>query len=203
MFGGGGGAQRSHAVADAELRQRHHVHIAFHHQNAAGFFNRRTAFVEAVEVAAFVEQRGVGRVEVFGFGIIEYAAAKADYLAARVADGEHHAVAEAVVMFAFVIDHHAAFHQRGVGVGLENLRQRLPAFGRIAQAVMLDDVSIEAALLQIVLRNRVELELLAVEIGRSLGGFFQRLLLFLALGALLGVVGFPFNARHGHTNAVG
>ena len=31
VLGGGGGAQCGHAVADAELRQRYYVHIAFHH----------------------------------------------------------------------------------------------------------------------------------------------------------------------------
>ena len=203
MFGGGGGAQRGHAVADAELGQRHHVHIAFDDQNAAGFFDGGAPFMQAVEVAAFVEQRGVGRVEVFGFGVVKYAAAEADNLAARVADGKHDAVAEAVVIFAFIVDDHTAVDQRGVGVGLEHLGERLPAFGCVAQAVMFDDVGIEAALLQIVLRRRIEFELLAVEIGGRLGGFFQCLLFFLAFGALLGIVGSAFYVRHRHAGAVG
>ena len=132
VLGGSGGAECGDTVADAELRQGDDVHIAFHHQNTARVFNGSAAFIQAVEVFALVKQRRIGRVEVFRFGIVQYAPAETDDLPARVTDGKHDAVAEAVVMLAFVGDDHAAVHQRGVGIGLEYLRKRLPAVGRVA-----------------------------------------------------------------------
>ena len=54
-------------------------------------------FKQAVEFAPFAENGGFGRVEVFWFFVAQHAPAKADVLAFDVANGEHDAVAEAVV----------------------------------------------------------------------------------------------------------
>ena len=206
MLGGGGGAQRGHAVADAELGKGDDVHIAFHHQYPPRFLHGGSGFVEAVEIFAFVKQRGVGRIEVFGFGIVEHAAAEADNLPADAADGKHDAVAEAVVIavLLFVVHHHAAGGKRRAGIGLEHLRERRPAFGRVTQAVAGDDVGVQPAPLQIGLRFGADFELLGVKVGGGAHGVFQRLLLFLALGALGGVFARGvFVARHHHADAVG
>ena len=45
VLGSGGRAQRSNGIAHAELCQRHHVHIAFHHQNASRVFHGLARFV--------------------------------------------------------------------------------------------------------------------------------------------------------------
>ena len=132
VFGAGGGAQCGHAVADAELRQRYHVHIAFYYQDASGVFNGGAGFKQAVEVAAFVEQGCFRRVEVFGLAFVEHAPAKADDLAALAADGKHNAVAKTVVVFAVFVNHHAAVYQCVAGVGLECFGQWLPAVGGVA-----------------------------------------------------------------------
>ena len=203
MLGSGGGAQCGHAIADAELRQRHYVHIAFHHQDAAGFFHGGAGFVEAVEVFAFIEQRGVRRVEVFGFGVVQHAAAEADNLPAAVADGEHDAVAEAVVVAAVFFNHHAAVDQRFGRVGGETLRQRPPAVGRIAQAVVGGDFVGEAAFFQVAFGCFAGGQLAGVEGGGLGGGFFQGLLALFAARARFGAFLPTFLLRHRHAGAVG
>ena len=131
----------------------------------------------------FVEQRGVGRIEVFGLAVVQNAAAEADDAPLLVADGKHDAVAETVVVsvLLFVMDDLPAFRQGVVGIGLEDLRQRLPAVGCVAQSVMADDFGIQAASVEVLAGRRVDLELVAVKIGAGLQGFFQRLLFFLAV----------------------
>ena len=204
VLGGGGRAQRGNGIAHAELRQCHHVHIAFHHQNAARVFHRLARFVQTVQVFALVEQGRVGRIEVFGFGIVQHAAAKADDLPRNIADGEHDAVAEAVVLAAFVVQHHAAVYQRCARIRLKHLGQWRPAFGRVADAVMRDDFGRQAASRHILPCLRRTRQLLLVKRAGCLHHLFQRLLLLFFGGTLGGGLRiFLADIGHAHAHAVG
>ena len=75
-------------------------------------------FEQAVEFLAFVEYRGFRGVQVFGFFVAEHAAAKGDDAATAVANGEHDAVAEAVVALNFFRIVGVFNQQAGVDHGL-------------------------------------------------------------------------------------
>ena len=142
MVGGAGGAQGGHRVGETQLRQGHHVHIAFGDQHKACGVQRFAGFKQAIQLAALVEHRGFGRVQVFGCALAHDAAAKTNAFAFDVADREHHPIAEPVVALAvfFVDDHQAAFGQQGVVVVGEHTGQAAPTFGRIAQAKAFGDL---------------------------------------------------------------
>src|SRR3546814_15018729 len=73
--------------------------------------------VEIVERAALVEQRGVGRVQIFGLAIAEDASPEGDHPPARVADRDHQPAAETVVgLFLVARDQHPRFEDRKSGV---------------------------------------------------------------------------------------
>ena len=58
MLGCAGSAQRGHGVGKAQLRQGHHVHVALGHQRIARLADGRAGLKQAVQLAAFVEDRG-------------------------------------------------------------------------------------------------------------------------------------------------
>jgi len=99
MVGRAGRAQRRNGVAKAMLGECHDVHIAFDDEGIAPLAHRLPALVEAIELAALVEDRCLGRVQVFGLALVQHAAAEADDFALHIADREHDAVAEPVIAF--------------------------------------------------------------------------------------------------------
>ncbi len=85
--------------ADPRALERHHVEIAFGDDEARGFAlgQHFARGFEPIEHAAFGVERALGRVDVFGLGVLlERAAAERDHLAASVRDFEGDAVAEGV-----------------------------------------------------------------------------------------------------------
>ncbi|MNH08149.1 hypothetical protein D3C79_675570 [compost metagenome] len=110
MVAGGSGAQRSHRIVDVVLAERHHVHIAFHHQDPARILVCLLHLVEAKQFSSLVEDGGLRRVEVLGRAIAEHPTTEADDPAALVTDGEHNAIAEAIITAGAAIarDQHAA-----------------------------------------------------------------------------------------------
>jgi len=100
----GGRPQGGHRELHAVLRQCDDVHIAFDHDRASCSLDRGARFEQAVKLRAFVEQRGFRRIEVFRLPLVEHPAAEADSLALDVLDGEHDAVAEAVVASIVAVD---------------------------------------------------------------------------------------------------
>ena len=121
------------------------VHVALdHHQRGGalldlGQLQQTPRLGHAVERAALVEERRLRPVQVFGARVgIEGAAAEADHAAPPVGDGEHHAVAEAVVGRAAVLrrDQEARVDEvaRPSPLGDEVVLQRRAAGGRVAQA---------------------------------------------------------------------
>ena len=113
-------------------------------------------------------------------------------------------MAEAVVLLAVLVDDHAAGDEFAVGIGLEDLGERCPAFRGVADAVVGDDFGRQTALGGVGLGGGGKRQLLRVKGGGGLYGAFQRLLLLLAGGAFGGV----FRPRvavvwHAHAYAVG
>ena len=60
MLGCAGGAQRGHGVGKAQLGQGHHVHVALGHQRIARLADGGAGLEQAIQLAAFVEDRGFG-----------------------------------------------------------------------------------------------------------------------------------------------
>ncbi len=106
LVGGERGTERRHRGLEAHAHQRDDIHIAFDRDDLAGMVRRGLAGVvrggtrigDVVECAAFVKERRLGRVEVFGLRVLfERAAPEGDRAPAQIGDREHDAVAEAVV----------------------------------------------------------------------------------------------------------
>ena len=122
-------AQRRDRVGKAQLRQRHHVHIAFGHQRVTGFAQMRARFKQAVQLAPFAEHRRFRRIQILGFFIAQHPRAKANAFAFDIADREHHPVAKAVValllatVFGRRQDDQSAFHQQRIVVMREHAGQ--------------------------------------------------------------------------------
>ncbi len=179
VFLAGGGAQGGDGVAQTLLGQGDDVHVALDHHDLVEIAVGLARFVEAVELLALVEYRGLRRVEIFGLVVAQHPAAKGDHPAAAVADGEHHAVAKAVVALAVlgVLDQQACIDQRLLlqGIAAEMLHQVVPAGRREAQAEVAGDDAGQSAALEVFhrgLARRVTLQRLTVIVG---GGGEQRI----------------------------
>ncbi|CFE01147.1 Uncharacterised protein [Bordetella pertussis] len=150
MVGRGRRAQRGHRVGDALQRQPHDVHVALDHHDLALLAYGQASLPQAIEFMALGKQRGLGRVEVFGLALADDAPAKADQAAARIADGKHHAFAEAVVAPPVLrLDHQAGFHQHGILVVVEHMGQAMAVGARPAQPEMGGDLAGQPALLEV------------------------------------------------------
>ncbi len=110
MFFGQRGAARRDS-GDAGALEGDDVEIAFADDEAVGFgFRQQFArLLQAIEHAAFRIERRLGRVDVFGLGVLrQRATAEADDFAAGIGDFEGDAAAEgvdgALVVFAFARD---------------------------------------------------------------------------------------------------
>ncbi len=69
-------------------------------------------FIQAVKLAALMENRGFRRVQVLGRIVAQHAAAETNYASALVADRKHDALAKAVIGAALIVgNQHAGFHQ--------------------------------------------------------------------------------------------
>ena len=66
VVGGRRGAQRGHGIINAVLRQRDDVHIAFDHQQTLRFGVILLRFIQAVQLAAFMENIGLREFRYFG-----------------------------------------------------------------------------------------------------------------------------------------
>ncbi len=113
MVGGRRGAQRGHGIINAVLRQRDDIHIAFDHQQTLRFGVILLRFIQAVQLAAFMENIGLRGVQVFWQRIAQHAPAKTNHPASLIADREHHPFAEAVVTAPLIVgDQHARINKR-------------------------------------------------------------------------------------------
>ena len=156
-------AQRRHRVGDALLRQADHVHVALDHDDLAFLPDRLAGLPQAVQFLPLGEQRRLGRIQILGLALADDAAAKADQAAARIADGEHDPLAEAVVATSvFRLDHQPGLDQRRIVVIGKDLRQPMAVGARPAQPEMRGDLAGQATLLEIADRGRRGLQQLQV-----------------------------------------
>ncbi|MPM55420.1 hypothetical protein SDC9_102217 [bioreactor metagenome] len=144
-------AQRRHRVTDAVLGQGDDVHVAFGDDRRVGGAHGLARLRQAEQFAAFFEKRGFRRVQVFRFALVDDAAAEGDDVALGVDDGDHQAVAEAVVTAAGVIVDDQAGQLQGVAVVIgEDRLQVLPAVRGVADAEAGGGLAGQAAALAVV-----------------------------------------------------
>ena len=160
-------SKRCHRVFDAMLGKRHHIHVAFDDHGRARRTDRRSRLKKPVELVAFHEQRRLRGIEVLRFPSIEDTATKSDHPPTGIVNGEHDAIAKAVVAFAaFARDDQARRLQRSVLVVRERCSQRLPVVRGITHPEASRDRSREPATLEVVDGARGFLELCPIEARR-------------------------------------
>src|SRR5262249_20824285 len=146
---------------------------------------RTARLVQAVELASLVEERRLGRVEVLRLARVDDASAEGDHAAARIANREHHAVAEAVVVTltlpagaAFAFDDETGVDEAlALGIAAAETTQHLvPRVGGVADREALAGRGRETALRQVLARARLAPELLRVEARNARQQFVQRLI---------------------------
>ena len=98
VLGRGRGAEGRDRIRDTRMMQANGIHIAFDDQQALEVGTGAAGFVQRVELASLVEENRLRRVEIFRLAAVDDAAAERDHAAARVPDGEHDAIAKAVVV---------------------------------------------------------------------------------------------------------
>ena len=166
--------------------ERDHIHVALDHdQPFRGAAGGRGA-IDVVEGAALVEERRIGRVEVFRLARAEDPPAERDDPAARIADRDHQPAAEAVVALTLLgLNQHAGLDQPVLAQPVERALERGAAVGGEAEAEALDGGRVDAAALEIVARLGAgeAVELLGVISGNLAHDVGQR---SRAVGALFG-----------------
>ena len=108
MHTGGGRAQGGDCIVDASLRQRHHVHITFDHQNTVSFFDPCPRAMQIIQLRAFVKYRCFRRVQVFWIaglfvGFTKHSATKAHHAPSVIVDWEHDPMTKTIVDPLFVV----------------------------------------------------------------------------------------------------
>ena len=154
---GRGGAEGRHRVADARLRERHHVHVALHHEQPLRRSPRAPRAPQPVELAALAEHRGLRGVEVLRLAAVDDAGAESGDAPLRVVDGEGDPVAEAVVGPAAVaLDEQARPDERCPRgpPGAERAEHPVPSGRREAELELGRDLPRQAAPLEVVHRPR-------------------------------------------------
>ena len=166
------GAERRHGLGDTVLMQGDHVHIAFDNQQPRDLLVRLAHLPHAEQFAALVEQRRLGRVQIFRIVFRrQHASAESNGATASIEDRKHHPIAEAVVFSAtLATGQHAGFFKQRIALrrGAECVLQVVPAVGCVTQAKALLDVGIQAAICKIALRGFVFAEFVAEEHRRRI-----------------------------------
>ena len=141
-----------HGAVKAILVQGDGVHIPLGENDASRPWT--SWHIEGKEILALVEDDGLGRVEVLGFGIVHHPATEADDIAPDVDDGEHEPVAEAVVVAALLaLEHKSGLIELFLGIPRfrQGIQQGRPSIGRIAQAEAGDGLTAHAPAQEILL----------------------------------------------------
>ena len=150
------GAERGDRAVEPRLMQGDNIHIALGQNKIAALC--RLGKVERKQVAALVEDRRLGRIEVLGLGVVQHAPAKRDHVAAHIDDWEHHAVTEPVVNTPlFAAADKARVHQlvARVALGDHCVHERMERIRRIAKAEPIHRAAGQAAADKILLRRAV------------------------------------------------
>ena len=130
--------------------QAHRVHVAFDDQKARQVGTGAARLVERVQLAPLVKEHGLRGVQVLRLALVDDAAAEGDDAPAGIADREHEAVAEAVVvalaelrLAALALDDEAAVEQRLARrvVAAEALEHLVPGVRRVADLEALEGLA--------------------------------------------------------------
>ena len=182
MLGRAGGAQGGYCMWKPQLRQSHHIHVAFGHQGITCFAQCRTCLKQTIQFAALAEHRRFGGIEVFGLFVAKHAPAKTNAFTLDVTDRKHDSVAKAVVTLLVLSvlslqNDQAALHQQRFVVIGKNAGKGAPTLGRIAQAKLLGYGARQAASLKVVHRFGRFFEVFPVGFARLLQNIRQGVLL--------------------------
>ena len=154
MIGRGGGAQGGHSMAQAMLREGHHIHVALHHPDLTGRPNCLAPLEKPVERLALDEERRLGRVEVLGLLLAQAAGAEPNDITAATQNREHEPMAKTVVALGAAAllrgDHKARLRQVGVVVISEDRLKGLPALGRKTEVIPGRRLACDAAALEVI-----------------------------------------------------
>ena len=139
LVGGERGAERRDDVGEAGFAHRDRVDIALDDDDRAAVMRALAGAVMIEQQRAFVEERGLRRIEVFRLGArLHRPPAEGDDAAGAVVDRKHHPVAEPVVRNrdVFAVDEQAGFdHRLGAdALGRERVAQRESAPARHSRA---------------------------------------------------------------------
>src|ERR1700681_1552659 len=93
----GRGAKGGHGIGDPGLVQAHDVHVSLNDHQPREIRTRLPRFVQPVEFAPLVKQRRFRGIEVLWLALIDDSSAKTDDPPARIADGKHPPITEAII----------------------------------------------------------------------------------------------------------
>ena len=102
--------QGCHGIAEARLVQGDNIHIALAENQlpVVGRFCK----IQGEQVVGLLKDQGVGRIEIFRFGIVQNPAAECDDIAPNIDNGNHDAVSKYIVQTARTRRTGAAFRQK-------------------------------------------------------------------------------------------
>ncbi|MNM19725.1 hypothetical protein D3C81_300430 [compost metagenome] len=169
MVAGGGGAQGGHRIVDVVLTERHHIHVALHHQDPARILVCLLHLVEAKQLTPLVEDGGFRGVEVLGSAVPQHPATEADDPSPLVTDGKHDAIAEAIIAAwaAVAGDQHAAGDKQllVIPAGAKAPTHLIPVSRGIAYVEALDHFTGQTAPFEVFHRLRRVLKIALIEAG--------------------------------------
>ena len=165
------GAERRDRLRHAELMQADRVHVAFDDDQARDLLVCLAHLPEPEQFAALVEERRLGRIEIFRRVFPdEHAPAERDRAAATVENRKHHAAAEAIVFRAALAagEKPGFLHERdALRARAERVLERVPLIRRVAEIEFRDRRVVEPAVGEVRARGFVRAELAAEERRRG------------------------------------
>ncbi len=189
VLGGGRRPERRDGVREAGLMQPDGIHVPFDNEQALEVRAAAARLVQAVELAALVEEHGLRGVEVLGLTLIDDAAAEGDDAAAGIADGKHEPVAEAVVvafgilgasrrLSPLALDDQAEICELAALAvrAAEALQHLVPGVGRVADSEPLHRLAVQSPFDGVLLRTLIARERLGIELRDASHDFVQRLI---------------------------
>ena len=170
---------RGDDILETALEDADEVELSLANDGQARLGQRTACFVEAEKGGAFAEERGLGRVDVFGrvFGRGQDASTKGNDFAVVVADGEHEALAEPVSQrFVLAAVEEPAGPQLVVfeAGGARVFEQGAAALGRIPDVPIFGDIGADLAGFQVLAGGGAGGRAEKVGVEPVCGGFVQR-----------------------------
>ncbi len=150
-------AHRGDHILDPVGGEGNRVHIAFDRDQASGLATGDGGALDIVKRTPLVEERGVGRVQIFRHAVaaFEDAPAKGDHPLACILDRQHHPPAKAIVgRLVLNADEQARLDQHGLVEPGESGFERPLVVRRPAKAELANGLFVQPAPLEIVARSQ-------------------------------------------------